>query len=71
MQPPPPRVKIIALEHDERGRELLVIDPKTKRPIPSDKPTEVAMDDYWARRLIDRSVEVYQKPAARRTRKKE
>jgi len=58
--PPPQRYQVVAREHDEFGRVELTIDPKTKQPVSTDPkaPTEIAMDDFWARRLADRSITV-------------
>jgi hypothetical protein len=58
--PPPPRYQIVAREHDDFGRPELVLDPVTKLPVSTDpeNPTSVVMNDWWARRLADRSVTV-------------
>jgi hypothetical protein len=63
-KPPPPRTLIVAREHDDFGRPLLVLDPVSKQRISTDveNPTSVVMNEWWARRLADRSITVVPAP---------
>ena len=69
---PLPRIHIVAREYDEFGRPELVLHPQTGQPISVDplNPTEVPYTDFWARRLVDRSVTVVPLVQEKRTKRK-